>query len=84
VARERQARDEHELWGRVCRELRTSREDAGLSQADLAELIGKHQTFVSKLEAGERRPGLLEVWQICRLLGLPLEDFARRLNRTGR
>lgn len=58
------------------REIRTG---AGLRQVDLAERLGQPQSFVSKYESGERRLDLLEVRQICEAVGIPLEEFVRRL-----
>jgi len=39
----------------LCRALKHIRGKAGLSQAQLAEKLGKPQSFVSKYESGERR-----------------------------
>ena len=41
-------------------ELRTARLAAGLSQEELADRLGKHQTFVSKVEKGQRYLDVLE------------------------
>ncbi len=40
--------------------LRKSRQDAGLSQVQLAKMLGETQTFVSKCERGERRLDVIE------------------------
>ncbi len=61
--------------------LRQKRVDAGLRQADLAKLLSQHQSFVSKYETGERRLDILELRQICKALGLSLEEFARDLEK---
>ncbi|MHB8468076.1 MAG: helix-turn-helix domain-containing protein [Acidimicrobiales bacterium] len=58
--------------------LRQLREEAGLRQSDLAELLGRSQQFVSKYEAGERRVDFVEVRAICRALGIDLRDFVKR------
>ncbi len=72
---------EAEVWGRLCEMLAELRRQAGLSQEELAQRIGKHQTFISKLEAGVRRPGLLDVWAICQATGVRFSEVARRLER---
>lgn len=59
--------------------LRQLRLGAGLRQADLAELLRKPQSFVSKYESGERRLDLIELRQVCKALGIPLSDFINRL-----
>jgi len=52
--------------------------EAGLRQGDLAEKLGQSQSFVSKYESGERRLDLLELQQICRVVGLSLAQFVQR------
>ena len=46
-----------------------ARHEAGLTQAELAERLGKPQSFVSKIERGERRVDVLEFCQVARALG---------------
>ena len=41
------------------------RERAGLTQAQLAERLEETQSFVSKMERGERRVDVLEFLAIC-------------------
>lgn len=63
--------------------LRSLREEAGLTQLELAEKLGRSQSFVSKYEAGELQLDLLEIRSVCRKLGTPLSvfvaDFERRI-----
>lgn len=59
--------------------LRQLRCDAGLRQEDLAKKLGEPQSFVSRYECGERRLDVLELRQICRILGISLAEFVRRL-----
>ncbi len=59
--------------------LRQLREDAGLRQVDLAARLGRLQTFVSKVETGERRLDVLELRAICRELGTDLPAFVGQL-----
>jgi transcriptional regulator with XRE-family HTH domain len=61
--------------------LRRIREEAGLSQMDLAEKLGKPQTFVSKSELGERRIDFLETVNFCAACGVTVKQFLERLNR---
>jgi transcriptional regulator with XRE-family HTH domain len=60
--------------------LRQLREDAGLRQVDLAERLGKPQSYVSKYETGERRLDLLELRDVCRAAGVSLIEFVRRFD----
>lgn len=59
--------------------LREMRVESGLTQVDLAARIERDQTFVSKYESGQRRLDALELREICRAIGITLEEFARRL-----
>jgi transcriptional regulator with XRE-family HTH domain len=52
-----------------------------ISQKTLAEKLGVNQSFVSKVESGERRLDLLELRQICSALGVSLFDFVRELEK---
>lgn len=61
--------------------LREAREKAGLRQVDVAERLGQPQSFVSKYEAGERRLDVLELRDVCRVLGEPLKKFVMELER---
>ncbi len=59
--------------------LREYREAAGLRQQDLADRLGLPQSFVSKVESGERRLDVVELRSVCRALGVSLSEFAARL-----
>ena len=59
--------------------LRQIRREANLSQAEVAQRLGLPQSFVSKYELGERRLDVLEIHQICKAVGISLEDFVRKL-----
>lgn len=64
--------------------VRQMRVDAGLRQADLAKKLGEPQSFVSRYESGERRLDVLELRQICSVLGVSLADFIKRLEGDSR
>lgn len=58
------------------------RKDAGVTQVELAERLGKPQQFVSKYERGDRRVDLIEFVAVCRALRVdPKEGFALVLRR---
>lgn len=62
--------------------LREIRREAGLTQTELAARIGKDQTFISKCESGERRVDVIELRDICRAVGITLEQFAKKLEES--
>jgi len=45
------------------------RKEAGLTQRQLAELLDREQSFVWRIEKGERRVDLLEFHWICNAMG---------------
>jgi transcriptional regulator with XRE-family HTH domain len=59
--------------------LRQIRLEAKLRQVDLADKLGRPQSFVSKYESGERRLDILELRQICKTVGISLVEFVQRL-----
>lgn len=52
---------------------------SGLKQAELADLLGEPQSFVSKIECGERRLDLVELKTILATLNSNLTDFVTEL-----
>jgi len=57
-----------------------ARKAAGLTQRQLASRLKRSNSFVWKIEAGERRVDLLEFIEIARVLGQdPVPMFARVL-----
>lgn len=60
--------------------LRQARSEVGLSQTELAGLLGEDQTYVSKCETGNRRMDILELRTWVRALGVPLSLFIEDLD----
>jgi len=63
----------------VLRLLREAREAAAITQIELAERLGQTQSFVSKVERGDRRLDLIQLRTILRHCGVTLPDFVNRL-----
>lgn len=55
--------------------LRSKRESLGLTQVNLAGLLGLDQTHISKIENYERRLDILELRAICRAFKISFIDF---------
>lgn len=51
------------------------REEHSLTQTDLADRLGRAQSFVSKYERGDRQLDLVEVEEVCRGLGVGLSEL---------
>ena len=61
--------------------LRQLRTKAGITQVQMAKLLGKPQPFVSYYESGARRLDLLELRQACGVLGISLVRLVRDFER---
>lgn len=61
-------------------QLRNAREESGLTQSDVAERLGQTQSFVSKIERGERRLDVIELRAFCLAIGIPFTDFVAELD----
>ncbi len=62
--------------------IRSEREGAGLTQLQLAERLGRPQSWVSKIEVGERRLDLEELRLICGALDIDLLKLIRSWTKT--
>ena len=59
--------------------LRQARQEAGLTQVQVAKALRKPQSFVSKCETGERRVDAVEFAEFARLYGRPFEFFVGKV-----
>jgi len=62
-------------YGQFLSRLKTAREEAGLSQWDVANKLGKPQSFISKSESGERRIDAVELKHLAEIYGRPINYF---------
>lgn len=70
-------RELKEARRRLCTALREARESAGLTQTDLANRLGVGQSYVSKIENGDRRIEVAELVLVCRALGIDPVKFIK-------
>lgn len=56
-----------------------ARKAAGLTQVDVAKLLGWPQPYVSRCESGERRVDVLELAEFCRVYKKPVHFFFKPL-----
>ena len=69
------------LYHQVIGRLRSKREGKGVTQAQLADKLGVNQNFISKIETCDRRLDLIELRQICQVLGISFVDFVAEVER---
>ena len=62
-------------YQKLLKALRQARIDAGLSQEGAAKKLGKLQSYISKIELGERRADFIEVIELAKLYRKPLRYF---------
>ena len=62
------------------RRLKEARLQAGLTQAEVAVLLRRPQSFVSKCESGERRIDVIELQDFAGLYRKPIGYFLRGAN----
>lgn len=56
-----------------------ARKEAGLKQAELADSLGEYQSFVARIESGQRRVDVVEFIRLSIALGLSPKDFLENL-----
>ncbi|MCS2158174.1 helix-turn-helix domain-containing protein [Scandinavium sp. H11S7] len=66
-------------YQRVINALKKARKENGITQAQLAEALGKPQSFIAKVESGERRLDVVEFVHLARLVGMEAEAIVRAL-----
>lgn len=52
-----------------------ARKASGLTQVEIAEALGKPQSFISKVELGERRIDFAEFIDLANIIGIDLPEF---------
>jgi transcriptional regulator with XRE-family HTH domain len=64
-----------------CALMLDARKKAKLTQRELADILGRPQSYVSKYESGERRLDVLEFLEVAKALRVDLAPFFRELQR---
>ena len=59
------------------------REAAGLTQSQLAEKIGEYQSFVARLESGQRRIDVIEFLELASILGFDPAKAIRAIQQKN-
>jgi len=66
----------------LIRLLRKTREDAGVTQVQLARKLRLTQSLYSKMERGEVRIDVIQLRTMCRVLGVDFVEFVQMLERS--
>jgi len=57
------------------------REAAGITQTELAERLGQYQSFVARLESGQRRVDVIEFLDLAEILKFDPHSALRHIER---
>ena len=63
--------------------LRQARKDAGLTQQDVADRLGKPQSFVAKYEGSERRLDVVEFIEVAEAIGIEPASAVKRAREAA-
>ena len=61
-----------EAFGHALKDIRIQ---SGLSQEELAEITDLHRTYISDCERGVRNASLVNIYKICKSLGIGMSCF---------
>ena len=62
--------------------LTAKRHAAGMSQTDLAKALGEYQSFVARMESGQRRVDVIEYESLARILKFDVREFFMQKHET--
>lgn len=65
-------------YQRVINALKKARKEKGITQAQLAEALGKPQSFIAKVENGERRLDVVEFVHLASLVGADVVEILEK------
>jgi transcriptional regulator with XRE-family HTH domain len=68
-----------ETYERLSQLLTEARKQSGLSQQEVADRLGRPQTYVSKCERGTRRMDLVEFLEMADIIGVDPTAFIKKL-----
>lgn len=62
----------------IIEQLKKARIEAGFDQEKAAELLGKTQSYISKIEAGQRRIDIVQLKEFSKTYKKPLDYFIKK------
>ena len=69
-------------WRVLTQELTLMRKKRQLTQQQLADLLDRPQSFIAKIENGERRLDVVEFLIVARALGAKADPIIRKVERA--
>ena len=62
-------------YKKVIERLKKARQESGLKQIEVAEKLDKPQSYISKIEQGERRVDIAEIKLFAKIYQKPIDYF---------
>lgn len=72
-------RPEHQALLRLLKEYRTA---AGLTQVQCSKALNRPQSFISDVENGTRRLDIVQLRDLCTVLGISLSELVQDLEKA--
>ena len=66
-----------EKYKKVIKQLKSARLETGLTQGEVANKLNKPQSYISKIERGDRRVDIAELDEIAKIYKKPIEFFIK-------
>ena len=60
-----------------------AREKVGMTQTKLADALGEYQSFVARLESGQRRLDVIEFIQLAEILGFDVTEMMAEVRKIA-
>ena len=70
----------HILLKKFGERVQSLRNQAGISQEELAELAEMHRTYISGIERGERNVSLINIMRLASALGVSISKLMEGIN----
>jgi len=62
--------------------LKKHRKAAGLTQVQCSKALGRPQSFMSDVESGTRRLDIVQLRDLCKVLGVALQDLIAEFEKS--
>ncbi|HPC30942.1 MAG TPA: helix-turn-helix transcriptional regulator [Candidatus Paceibacterota bacterium] len=61
----------------IIEQLKKAREEANLSQEEVAKILGKTQSYISKIESGQRKIDVIQLKEFAKIYKKNLDFFLK-------
>lgn len=61
----------------IVQQLKIARGDSGLDQEEIAKLLQKTQSYISKIESGQRRIDVVQLKELAKIYKKPITYFLK-------